>query len=252
MVRSKMLERSAWWSESRWPEPGVRMISTSSPWSLKNPSSRATSRGRSWMAFIIDAFTFFNDDVMASSPTSSERAFYSSRIRPFVPEAFLEMAATRQVALLEDPGIAALGIGQDLPGVVVAVPEQEAVGAVPFRRLGDVVQAPLRGLLGALAPGLVDIGVGVDVEAVVVAARHAFLVPGMDHRVDMVAAEPDHQRDRAGAHYLQAEEFLVEAPRRLEVFRAERAVRNEARLERRHRVYSSLMPASLMNCPHIR
>src|SRR5947199_4753514 len=59
MVRSKMFERSAWWSESFWPEPGVVMMSTSSPWSPKNPSSRATSRGRSWIAFIIEALTFF-------------------------------------------------------------------------------------------------------------------------------------------------------------------------------------------------
>src|SRR5260221_14272207 len=42
------------------------MISTSSPSSLKKPSSRATSRGRSWMAFIIDTFTFFNAAVMAN------------------------------------------------------------------------------------------------------------------------------------------------------------------------------------------
>src|SRR5207247_6116507 len=54
-----MLERSAWWSESFCPEPGVLMISTSSPWSRKKPSSRATSSGRSWIAFIIDALTVF-------------------------------------------------------------------------------------------------------------------------------------------------------------------------------------------------
>src|SRR5439155_22691123 len=54
-----MFERSAWWSEFFWPEPGVLMISTSRPWSRKKPSSRATSSGRSWIAFIIDALTFF-------------------------------------------------------------------------------------------------------------------------------------------------------------------------------------------------
>src|SRR5256885_7153544 len=58
MVRSKILERSAWWSESRCPEPGVRMISTSRPWSPNRPSSRATSSGRSCTAFIIEALTF--------------------------------------------------------------------------------------------------------------------------------------------------------------------------------------------------
>src|ERR687896_1810042 len=65
MVRSKTLGRSAWWSESRWPEPGVFRISTSSPWSRKKPSSRATSSGRSWIAFIIEALTFFMDLILA-------------------------------------------------------------------------------------------------------------------------------------------------------------------------------------------
>src|SRR5690349_4129840 len=59
-----MFERSAWWSEFFCPEPGVVMISTSSPWSLKKPSSRATSSGRSWIAFIIEAFTFFRFAAM--------------------------------------------------------------------------------------------------------------------------------------------------------------------------------------------
>src|ERR687896_1211293 len=65
MVRSKTLGRSAWWSESRWPEPGVFTISTSSPWSRKKPSSRATSSGRSWIAFIIEALTVFMDLILA-------------------------------------------------------------------------------------------------------------------------------------------------------------------------------------------
>src|SRR5690349_15402412 len=60
MVRSKMLSRSAWWSESRCPDPGVFSISTSSPSSRKKPSSRATRSGRSWIAFIMETFTFFN------------------------------------------------------------------------------------------------------------------------------------------------------------------------------------------------
>src|SRR5213592_4601494 len=64
-----MFERSAWWSEFFWPEPGVVMISTSSPSSRKNPSSRATSSGRSWIAFIIETRTFFSAFAMAYSPS---------------------------------------------------------------------------------------------------------------------------------------------------------------------------------------
>src|ERR1700757_3804920 len=106
------------------------------------------------------------------------------------------MAAALEVALLEDPGVAALRVGKHFPGVVVRVPEAKAVRAMALRGLGDLVQAPLRGLLGANTPGRVDICVGVDVEAVVVAARHALLVLREDDCVDMLPAAPDHERDR--------------------------------------------------------
>src|ERR1044071_4596876 len=79
MVRSKMFERSAWWSEFAWPEPGVRRISTSRPWSRKKPSSRATSSGRSWMAFIIEAFTFFR---LAAIAPPAGREFWHHKTDP--------------------------------------------------------------------------------------------------------------------------------------------------------------------------
>src|SRR5438874_7052028 len=126
------------------------------------------------------------------------------------------MPAALEIALLEDPRIAALWIGKHFPGVVVAVPEKEAVGAVALGGLADLVQAPFRRLLGAKAPGGVDLGVALDVEAVVVAAWHELLVLGEHHRVNVLPAAPDHQRNRAGANHLEAEKFLVEAPRRLE------------------------------------
>src|SRR5689334_19870855 len=71
-----MFERSAWWSESFCPEPGVFRISTSSPWSPKKPSSRATSSGRSWIAFIMDARTFF-----MSAPGAVVDGILVSRVR---------------------------------------------------------------------------------------------------------------------------------------------------------------------------
>src|SRR3954451_21510239 len=154
-------------------------------------------------------------------------------IRSLVPEALLEVAAAFEVALFEDPGIAAARGRKDFPGVVVAVPDEEAVGAVALGGLLDVVQAPLYGVLGAQAPGLVDFGIGVDVEAVVVAARHRLLVLCEDHRVDVGAAEANHERDVARAYDFQTQEFLVKAARRLEVLRAEGAMREETRLQRR-------------------
>src|SRR5258706_16214244 len=66
---------------------------------------------------------------------------------PPVLEALLEMPAPLEVALLEDPGVAALRVRQHFPRVVVRVPKKEAVGAVPLARLGEVVQAPLARLL---------------------------------------------------------------------------------------------------------
>src|SRR5438132_1890694 len=82
-------------------------------------------------------------------------------VGPLVAEALLEVPAAREVALIEDPGVAALGIRQDFPGVVVRIPEEKAIGAVALGGLGNVVQAPLRRLLGAQAPRLVDLLVGV-------------------------------------------------------------------------------------------
>jgi len=42
-------------------------------------------------------------------------------------EAALEMPPAFEIALLEDPGVAAFGIGEDFPGVVVGVPEKERI-----------------------------------------------------------------------------------------------------------------------------
>jgi hypothetical protein len=49
----------------------------------------------------------------------------------------------------------------------------------------------------------------------------------MDHRVNMIAAEPDHQGHRARAHHFQSEELVVEAPRRFQILGTQRAVREE-------------------------
>src|SRR5438270_1612475 len=68
-------------------------------------------------------------------------------VRAAVLEALLEMAAAVQIALLEDPGVAALRVREHLPRFVVRVPEEEAVRAVAFARLGDLVQAPFLRLL---------------------------------------------------------------------------------------------------------
>src|SRR5678809_1593469 len=54
------------------------MIFTSRPSSLKNPSSRATSSGRSWMAFIMDAVTVlrFPATALICFPSNFGLAFF--------------------------------------------------------------------------------------------------------------------------------------------------------------------------------
>src|SRR6266403_4705025 len=56
---------------------------------------------------------------------------------PPVLEALLEMPAPLEVALLEDPGVAALRVRQHFPRVVVRVPKKEAVGDRKSTRLNS-------------------------------------------------------------------------------------------------------------------
>src|SRR5437762_14248081 len=83
-------------------------------------------------------------------------------------EVAVELAFARKVALFEEPAVAAGRIGQDLPAIIVAIPEEEAVGAVLQMRLGDLLQPPLLGLGADGAVRLVDLFLGADIEPVVV------------------------------------------------------------------------------------
>jgi len=66
------------------------------------------------------------------------------------------------------------------------------------------VQPPFRCLLVAKAPCLVDLGVGVDVQPVVVEAVHALLLLAVDDGVDVISAQPHHERHVAVRNHLQA------------------------------------------------
>src|SRR5437667_12410482 len=87
-------------------------------------------------------------------------------------EVAVEMAFALLVALLEQPAVAALRIGQDFPAIIVAVPEEEAVGAVLKMRLGDLLEVPCLGLGADDAVRLVHLLLGADVEPVVVEEVH--------------------------------------------------------------------------------
>src|SRR5665213_1069483 len=153
-------------------------------------------------------------------------------------EALVLVALAVEIAEGEEPAIAALGIGQYLPAIQVAIPEVEAVGAVLEDRLGDLRQPPFVLLLHGHAIALVDLLLGLDVETVVAEQAHRRLGLALDRGDGVVAAEPDHQRDRAGLDHVEAEEFLVKSTREIEVGRFQRAVRQEIKLQRRLRLFA--------------
>src|SRR5262252_3409021 len=78
-------------------------------------------------------------------------------------EIAVEMTFAVLVALLKQPAIAALRIGQDLPAIIIAIPKEEAVGAVLKMRFGDFFEMPLLGLGTDGAVRLIDVFLGADI-----------------------------------------------------------------------------------------
>src|SRR5262249_26132963 len=91
--------------------------------------------------------------------------------RPF--EVAVEMSFATLFALFEQPAIAALGIGQDLPTIIVAIPKEEAVGAVLEMWFGDFFEAPLLGLGADDAVRLIHLFLRANIEPVVVEEVHS-------------------------------------------------------------------------------
>jgi hypothetical protein len=67
------------------------------------------------------------------------------------------------LAPLEEPTIASGRIREDLPAVVVHIPEVKAVGAMLQIRLADLLEIPLGGILYNNAMTLVNLGLSFDV-----------------------------------------------------------------------------------------
>ena len=82
------------------------------------------------------------------------------------------MPFTLLVPLLEQPTIAAFRVGQDLPAIIVAIPKEEAVGAVLKMRFGDFLETPLLGLRTDDAVYLIYLFLAADIEPVVVEEVH--------------------------------------------------------------------------------
>src|SRR5690349_13994624 len=144
------------------------------------------------------------------------------------------MPRTLLVSTREAPGITARWIGEDFPGVVVHVPEVEAIGPVLDDRLRDLLQAPLLRVALHHLVGVVDGGLVLDVEPIVVEEGHLLLRARRtlhDHD-DLIAAEPGPERLVRHLDGLEAEELLEESPRALDVSALQRRVAVELELER--------------------
>jgi hypothetical protein len=78
------------------------------------------------------------------------------------------MTASSLIATLEHPRISAGRVGEDLPAIVVSVPEEKAVAAVLNNRLADLVQAPFFSVPEDESVALIHVGVGRDIDSIVI------------------------------------------------------------------------------------
>src|SRR6516164_8885353 len=123
----------------------------------------------------------------------------------------VEMSFAVLVALFEQPTIAAFWSGQDLPAIIVAIPKEEAVGAVLKMRFRDFFEMPLLGLGADDAVRLIHLFPGADIEPVVVEEVHSSDILAVDNDNSVGAAQSNKKRDRARLDDLEPEKLLVEA-----------------------------------------
>src|SRR5262245_5223979 len=128
------------------------------------------------------------------------------------------------VALFEQPAITALGVGQDLPAIIVTIPKEEAVGTVLEMWFGDFFEAPLLGLGADDAVRLIHLFLGANIEPIVVEEVHSADVLAVDDGNGIGAAQSNKKRDRARLNDFEPEKLLVEAARESEIAALQRAV----------------------------
>ena len=92
----------------------------------------------------------------------------SLSIRPILAEFLVHVALALKIALVEDPGIAALGVRENLPVVAVQVDKMKAIGPVGGARFAHLGDAPFLGLFVSQAVRLIHVGIVLDIDAVVV------------------------------------------------------------------------------------
>ena len=138
-----------------------------------------------------------------------------------------EVTFSFKVTLLKDPVVAAFGVGEDLPSVVIEIPKVKTVGAITLDGSGDVFDGPFLGLLAAQLVRLIDLLVGQDIKPIVVAAMHFVLVLDLHNGVDMSAAKLHHHGNGTRANHREAQELLVKNPRLLQISTAQGFVGDE-------------------------
>ena len=145
------------------------------------------------------------------------RSATSSGDDAWPPKVAVEMPFALLITLFEQPTVAAFRVGQDLPAIIVAIPKEEAVGAVLKMRFRDFLEVPLLRLGANDAMRLIHLFLDADIEAVVVEEVHSSDVLAVDDGNGVGATQSNKKRDRARLNDFEPEKLLVEAARESEV-----------------------------------
>src|SRR5882724_7942515 len=92
-------------------------------------------------------------ELIASGPSVIRSSAHRAR------EILAPVPSARLIATFEHPAVAALRVGQNLPGVLISIPEIKAIGSMLDTRLTDLVQPPSRGLFQNYLVRTIDLGV---------------------------------------------------------------------------------------------
>jgi len=149
------------------------------------------------------------------------------------PEIAIKMSPAGLITLLEEPAIAAFGISQDFPAIVITIPEVKTVRPVLENWLADFVEVPFLLIFKNYLIRRIDLLLRFNVQAVVVEYRHIPFFFRFDDRNSVLTTKAYHERDRTSLHDFQAKEFFVEPSRERQILRFKGAVRKEIQLEPR-------------------
>jgi hypothetical protein len=120
------------------------------------------------------------------------------------------MSPPRLVATLKHPGVAPGRIGENLPTVVIGIPEIEAVCAMLKSRLGYFVQLPNGGVSDHEPVDLVDLLVSLNIDAVMTEHSHGVFASRLDAGVTMSTPQSEPDGYVTGLYDFKAQELFIE------------------------------------------